>query len=378
MPGHLDRRTFLRRAAAAAGWSLAVPLFAACAPTPPPAKPAETKPVDTKPPAPPPAASPPPGASPSPAAAAPAVSKINKLAYGIVSYNPYHIAVIVGAEKPEMLAKHGVELDIVITGSGPNAVAAMVGGSLNMTTAAAEAAWQAQDREPDVKQIIAVANGTPYSLLVNPDIKKIADLKGKALGSSAIRGGADTTAMRALLFENGLKDGDYDIVVVGSVAERTAAMKAGTVMAVAQQEPQTTQMKDAGFVELDNCDNYPALAAVHSVVVIARKSWYEPNMEIAVGLVRGWIEITKWIYDPKNRDELVNIMVKTLKVEQKAANNAYEYWFLKSKTPPPIPLIDMKRMEATADVQRKIGTPNVPTDPAKYVDNRIVERAMSS
>ena len=47
------------------------------------------------------------------------------------------------------------------------------------------------------------------------------------LGVSAIKGGPDTTVLRLLLLENGLREGDYTIVQAGTVANHTAAMKAG-------------------------------------------------------------------------------------------------------------------------------------------------------
>jgi ABC-type nitrate/sulfonate/bicarbonate transport system substrate-binding protein len=252
MPRSVDRRTFLRRVAAA-GWGLAVPLFAACAPA---AAPSPTAAPAPKPAGPAPAAAP--ATAPSPAAAAPATpAGVTKVSYGIVSYNPFHIVIIVGTEKPELMRQHGVEIDLLLTGSAPAAVQAIVGGSMNMTTATAESAWAAQDKSPGLYQIADVSVGYPYSLIVNPEIKKATDLNGKPVGSTSVWGGADTTALRMLLYENGLNNGDFNVIPVGSIAERAAAMKAGTVMGVVQIEPQTSALLDQGFIELDNADNYP-------------------------------------------------------------------------------------------------------------------------
>ncbi|MCC7105134.1 MAG: ABC transporter substrate-binding protein [Chloroflexi bacterium] len=377
-----DRRAFLRQVAGAAGLGLALPLFAACAPAAPsPAKPADTAkpPEPTKPSAPAPAASPAAaGAAPSPAAAAPATGgKLTKVTYGIVSYNPFHLVTIIMQHNPRFLANHGVEMDLILTGSAPAAVSAMVGGSMNMTTATVESAWPVQDKEPDIKQIIAADVGTPYSLIVAPEIKKIADLKGKALGGTSIRGGADISALRAMLALNGLNDGDFTAVVVGSIAERTAAMKAGTIFGCAQLEPQSTQLLDAGFNLLAVGDDFPELKNVISVPVIAKKSWYEPNMNTAVSFVRGWMDATKWLYDPANKDAVVKLIMDTMKVDTRPATNAYDRHVTKLQTIPKDPRMDVKKIEAVAAIQKKIGTPNVPEDQSKYLDNTIVEKAMA-
>jgi len=46
------------------------------------------------------------------------------------------------------MRKRGVEIDLLITGSSPAAIAAIVGGSMHMTTATSESAWAAQDKSP--------------------------------------------------------------------------------------------------------------------------------------------------------------------------------------------------------------------------------------
>ncbi|HEX9329610.1 MAG TPA: ABC transporter substrate-binding protein [Reyranella sp.] len=310
----------------AAGWALAVPLAAACgpaaapAPTAVPAKPAEApRPAEAAKPAAPVA----PPAAPSPTTAPAAPASIAKVSYGIVTYAPFHIVPIVGIEKPEFMRKRGVEIDLLITGSSPAAIAAIVGGSMHMTTATSESAWAAQDKSPGLFQVAVISTGYPYSLLVNPEIKKIADLRGKPLGQTAVRGGADTTALRLLLNENGLKDGDYNIIQVGALAERTAALKAGTILGTAQIEPQTSALK------------------------------------------------------PQNRDETVAMMAKTMNVDAKYSANAYERHFVKSKTAPLDLRVDAELMALNADLQRKIGAENVPTDFAKYIDNSVVEKAMA-
>lgn len=398
----LERRSFLRRALGAAGWGLAVPLFAACqpaAPAPTPttaAKPTEP-PKPAAPTAPPsasggspvakPAASPSP--SPSPAAAAPkpaapqaapaAAGKVTKVIYGIVSINPNHLVALVARERPEFMQKHGVDLDVTITQSSPAAAQALVGGSLHLTSTTQEASWTLQDRTPDVMQVFAVNDGAPYSLIVNPTIKKHEDLRGKPVGVTAIRGGADTTALLLMMLEKGLRDqADYSLVVVGTTASKPVAMKAGTVMAVSQIEPQTSVMKDDGFVELDYGDNYPIMKNTQSIVGIGKKSWYESNMDAAVGFVKGWIDVLKWLYDARNKDQAIELIAKIMNVQPKYATTTYEGYVVRSKTLAQDLKIDLRKMGQMAENQKRIGLENVPTgDFGRYIDNRLVERALA-
>ena len=379
----------------ATSWSLAVPLFATCAPAAAPSPTAAPKPTEApkpaeKPteaaakPAEKPAAPAAPAASPAAAAPAPAATtapatpaNLTKVSYGIVSYNPFHILIILATEKPDLMRKHGIEVDLILTGSAPAAVQAIVGGSMNMTTSTAEASWAAQDKTPELKQIVAVSVGYPYSLIVRPDIKAVGELRGKPVGSTSVRGGADTTAMRLLLLQHGLKDGDFNVIPVGSIAERAAALKAGTISACAQIEPQTSALVDQGFVELDNADNYPEIAGLQGITVLAKTDWYQANQQTAVTFFKGWLDIARWVYDPKNRDETVAIIAKTMKVDTKYATNTYERHIVKSKTVPMDLRIDPKLMARMGDLQAKIGLENVPKEFDKYIDNSVAEKAMA-
>ncbi|HEU5321754.1 MAG TPA: ABC transporter substrate-binding protein, partial [Methylomirabilota bacterium] len=87
------------------------------------------------------------------------------ITYGIVSWNPLHWVVMAGVAKGHF-ERHGVKLDIPITGSSGAAVQAMIGGSLHMTTTSPGAAFLAQDKAPELRQIIGVFERTPYSLVV--------------------------------------------------------------------------------------------------------------------------------------------------------------------------------------------------------------------
>src|SRR4029077_2577100 len=136
------------------------------------------------------------GAAPTTAPAA--GTSITKVSYAYASPNGFHFVATVGGEKPELAHKFGVEFDLLTTTNSPNAVNALVGGSVNVAAATPDSAWPAQDKAPDVKALWPVANGTPYVMLTQPEYKKVADLKGKTIGVSALVGGADTTAFKIM------------------------------------------------------------------------------------------------------------------------------------------------------------------------------------
>jgi NitT/TauT family transport system substrate-binding protein len=352
-----DRRTFLKRAIGTAGAGLVVPLFAACAPPPPsPATAGQS--------------------SAAPTTAPAAVAGITRVSYAYASPNGLHFVATVGNEKPDLMHKFGLEFDLLTTTNSPNAVNALVGGSVNVAAATPDSAWPAQEKAPDVKQLFSVAEGTPYVLIAQPEFKKASELKGRTLGVSALSGGADTTALRIMLHENGLAPSDYTFVQAGAIADRTAAMKAKAVDALAQLEPQATLLRDGGFVEIDNGNNYPALKGVHSIVLLSKQNWYQANPDLAANFVRAWDAVTKWIYDPANKDEILAISKKAMGGTDKGAEGVYNLHVMARSVSQNL-RINEKFMQQFLDNQKKAGAENLPADAMKYVDSSLVSKVLN-
>jgi NitT/TauT family transport system substrate-binding protein len=360
------RRAFLLRAAGAAGTTLAVSLLGACAAPAAPAQPAApSQPAGS-------------ATTASAPAAAPAVStSLTKVSYAFATYAPFHYVAIVAGERPDLPHKFGIEFDPVTTTNAPNAMNALVGGSVDVAAVTPDSAWPAQDKAPDVKQILAIADGSPYVLVGQPDINKAVDLRGKTLGSSAVRGGADTTALKVMLYENGVMDSEYTIVQSGTIADRSAAMKARAIQAVAQLEPQATLLRDQGFAEIDNANNYPSLKNAQSIVLAANKSWYQGQADVAVRFVHAWDALTRWVYDPANKDELLAMTQKTMSVSAMPAENAFKL-HVQAKVVSQNLKISETLMQQFLENLKKAGVENIPADPMKYVDSSLVDKALSA
>ena len=87
----------------------------------------------------------------------------------------------------------------------------------------------------------------PYVFMVTPEIKTIADLKGKKVGVSK-NGSTSDIATRAGLIAQGLDpDKDVQIVAVGSSQNRTAALKSGSIQGGLDQPPGSIELAKQGL-----------------------------------------------------------------------------------------------------------------------------------
>src|SRR2546430_15534508 len=75
--------------------------------------------------------------------------------YGVVSWNPFHWVVMVGTAKGQV-EKHGVKLDIPLTGSSGAAVQALTGGAPVKTSTSPGAAVPAHAKAARKRQIMMI------------------------------------------------------------------------------------------------------------------------------------------------------------------------------------------------------------------------------
>lgn len=181
-----------------------------------------------------------------------------KINYGAVSaaYSP----VWIGHEEG-LFAKYGFKTDPKLIGAATE-VQALLGGSLDIVNGGPELV-DARLQGADVFYVAGMVNRFVFSLYSKPDLQKLADLKGKAIGATQPNSSTDF-ASRILLKEAGLIPGkDSQILYVKGVPEILAAIIQGTVAAGILSPPTTLKARQAGLKELVNITekNIPVIQA---------------------------------------------------------------------------------------------------------------------
>ena len=184
-----------------------------------------------------------------------------------------------------------------------------------MTLATVDGAIPLQQKTPDMKQILAISQTDGHALIGGPDIKKPENLKGQTLGAAALKTN-DAFYIRSQLYDYGLRDErDYTIIVSGSGANRTAALQSGQIKAISIFEPEVSQLMDRGFTNLGWLATGPGkdlFGNFQNLVVVSMKPWYTAHPEETTRFARAWIESSKWLYDPANKQQAIDILAKAL------------------------------------------------------------------
>jgi NitT/TauT family transport system substrate-binding protein len=149
-----------------------------------------------------------------------------------------------------LFRKYGLNVNLSSISSGTTAVTALLAGDVDFCQVGTSAVINAVVAKQDAVLIAGLYHYYPGQLWVTPDIKTVADLKGKALGINQA-GAATDAATRLLLKKVGLQpDKDVAILSVGDENARLAAMQAGQISGALLSPPSPLLAQQKGFVDL--------------------------------------------------------------------------------------------------------------------------------
>jgi ABC-type nitrate/sulfonate/bicarbonate transport system substrate-binding protein len=170
-----------------------------------------------------------------------------RIAYSAISgnYTPLWIAAETGAFK-----EVGVDAQLVYISGGPVLTQALLAGDVNIGFSNGGSAIQAIQSGADLLIIGVAVDRFIFSLMARPEIRTVADLKGKRLGVVRL-GGATDIAARVALERSGLTPHkDVALLQIGGIGEILAALRGGSIDAGILSPPTVWRAEKLGLREL--------------------------------------------------------------------------------------------------------------------------------
>ena len=205
------------------------------------------------------------------------------------------------------------------------------------------------------------------SLVTAPDVKAIADLKGRTLSVDALTTGYAFVLLDILL-RNGLHDGDYSVAKVGGMVQRWTALRERKQDGTMLSTPYNILAKAEGFTQLAQATK--VIGHYQGNVAAARRSWAAANRDKVIAFIRGYVAAIDWLYDRSNRDEAVRLLRQNLpQMSQDLAERSYDElldpedgFFRQGR-------MDMEGLKTVLDLRSRYGKPaKLLGDPMKYYD----------
>jgi NitT/TauT family transport system substrate-binding protein len=146
-----------------------------------------------------------------------------------------------------LFKKNGLDVDLVYIQGSPILTTAMVSGQVPMAFLGGAALVASAVGGADTVYLACGINTLYWRFFTTPEIKTVADLKGKKLGVTTI-GSQEDSVVRFILRERGLiPDRDFGIVAVGGAPTRLAALSKGVIQGSTFIPPQDIAAEKLGL-----------------------------------------------------------------------------------------------------------------------------------
>ena len=260
---------------------------------------------------------------------------------------PWYIGIQKG-----FFADAGITLDVIYVPTASGLVQQLSAGSLDIVAEVGVVEpIHAVEKGAPVGLLRIVGQVSAYAMMAKPTIATVKHLKGKTV---CIGGLVDINRvyLERIMQANGLKDGDYDITVVGNTAGRFAALKSGAADATMLAPPVSFFAEDAGFHSVALIMDYaPDLPFSGTDVSLAYAAAHRDTL---VKLLAVLDKSVAWFDDPANRTEAVDILVKEMKSARAPVERSYDF-LRKINYFAPTNAISRARMQNLINAMKELG-----------------------
>jgi ABC-type nitrate/sulfonate/bicarbonate transport system substrate-binding protein len=226
------------------------------------------------------------------------------------------------AQAKGFYAKRGLNVDLKFTPNSDELRNGLAEGRYQIAHSAVDNAFALKDNaNVDIAVVIGGDNSFNH-LMVQPEIKSLADIKGKTVVVDAINT-AYAFQLYEMLRQKGLNKGDYEIKMAGGTGFRLEAMiKDKAMVAGMMNPPFSIRGEKAGLKDMGTAA--AALGAYQGSSAFVLRSWGKANADTLVKYLQAYVEGLRWSFDPKNKAEAVALLVERLKLPEDIAALSYD------------------------------------------------------
>ena len=238
---------------------------------------------------------------------------------GVISDSATSWPLRIGLDKG-FFKQEGADVEIIIEVDSGKLLAGVAEGKYDISHQAADHFIRGvQEGKPVV--VFMTISRPIFDFVVNPEVKTIADLKGKTIALDRPTTGY-WVLFRKVFAQNGVKPEDYTLLPnLGGAQKRYEAVKDGRAQGTFLNPPLSLTAIAQGFPRLTGLkDHYPDLPGSSGGT---RREWAQQHEQSLVAYLRGWKRAVEWLSDPKNREEAIAIYAKRVKASPEELAGTY-------------------------------------------------------
>ena len=298
----------------------------------------------------------------------------DKIRVGLSSVSALHGALWV-AEQKGIFKKYGIDIEVIVVGgAGTTGVSALLSGDIQYVSAAGDAIVNSSLRGGETVMIASVINKGFQRLVVRPDIRSPADIKGKRVAVTRV-GAISHTVLLMILRRWGMSEKDVQVVQLNSSPYMVAALEKGGVEGAVLTSPSIFVAEDLGYrtlVDLADTDIYYL-----QTMVATTRSYIRANREKTLRFLRAFVEGIA--YFKQNKRESLEVLSKKLRVsaaQERSLDRSYDLMATKFYEIPPYP--SLRGVETVLGFVEKDNPKAKGADPKSFVDDSLLREIEAS
>ncbi|MSP40452.1 MAG: ABC transporter substrate-binding protein [Deltaproteobacteria bacterium] len=297
-----------------------------------------------------------------------------KVRVGLSSVSALHSAMWV-AEQKGFFRGHGIEAEIIVTGQGAaTGISALLANDIQIVSSAGDSLVNSALRGGETVMIAAGVNRGLNRIMVRPEIKNPADLKGKKIGATRV-GAVSHSVLMMMLKRWNINPADVQVLQLGSSPNMLSALEKGGIDGAVMTIPFVFVAEDRGsrvLIDLAETDIF----YLHTMIASTR-SFVKSKRDIALRFLRGFVEGIA--YFKQNKKESLEIVRRKLRINvDQERNLERSYDLLATKYYEAMPYPSLRGVETVLGLVEK-DNPNAKTaDPKSFVDDSLLREIDAS
>jgi ABC-type nitrate/sulfonate/bicarbonate transport system substrate-binding protein len=228
------------------------------------------------------------------------------------------------AQSNGLFTNYGLRIEIPRSASGGSAEVRrwLASGELDLADYGVDNAVAMVENAGVDVILVAATDYTPTVLVAQPEIKSIADLRGKTVLVDAPNT-QNALALKKILSTAGLSAGkDYQMKEAGGTSARVAALLKQKEYAATMASGQTAaQARQHGLVSLASTSNI--VGPMLRYGVFTRRQWAKENSDLLVRYLAAHIVAQRWIMNPENKNKVIDMVMQERKLPRDLAEALY-------------------------------------------------------
>jgi NitT/TauT family transport system substrate-binding protein len=262
--------------------------------------------------------------------------------------------------------EEGLDVETLYIASSPIAAKATLAGEVVISAQNSQVIADSGLQGADLVAIGAAVNIVPFYVMAAPEIKTVADLKGKTVGVSRF-GAATDFGMRMFLGKHGLEaHKDVPFIQIGGMPEIAAALAKKIIVAAPMSYPMILVAQQAGAKVLANLAK-EEIPFVHLTLTTTKRFVKEKRPQ-AKAFLRAYGKAVKFFFD--RHAETRTIFAKYAKIkDQKILDGSIKYGheFMEK-----VPLVKAAGFQVTLDEIGRTNPKAKQSKPQQFFDNSLV------